>query len=924
MELKLKLLAVGIMLLMIVTPLTAAAENFVSPSSESIADVYNLKRNFSAFDSVTEIDEEYTNDYICGGTPEGTHGDDCTYDQSTMKGLYRETFEPGTRFDKRVVTVENYGAPHFVNLDVYVCYKIKASNSAPNNLDCKQTANDLYKEETHTFLTNSHRGSELFVYIIAREGSDGDQTEFGIKVETIVESNGDQVEPRALNTASPVSDQVCQQSCDSASDADHIDSFTMSFHKGDSFEIEFWSNGCEPQSGNVNYQIRVILHLWRPSSPELPRIESWNLNEQDCGRNDGYETLIIRNADEGGELLVYFRATDGHGDTNPAAYEIHLVEHDISFRDLTHDEDQDGIPDVQEVECMTNYWYDQDTPEDTDGDLECDYLDTDDDDDGVLDSVDNCPLDYIEQSSVRTEDHDGDGCQNLIDSDDDNDGVNDNEDLCPLGFSNTTGIPQNDFDGDGCLDGEDMDDDNDNWSDSNEEDCLTNPRDSSDVPPDFDEDLLCDYLDVDDDNDGIDDASDSFPQDPQEWEDTDGDGIGNNADSDDDGDAVKDVDDAFPLDSTQSSDMDGDGCGDNPAGMNGDQFPYEPTQCSDADGDGFGDNQDGVLPDFFPYDSTQWSDMDGDSFGDNPNGLNPDAFPLDPTQWVDGDGDGYGDNPNGNSPDAFPTDGTQTTDSDGDGYGDNPSGFDGDLCPLIYGTSYRDAYGCLDLDLDGWSNDGDDCPARMGFSYFDRKGCADSDDDGFSDPDASSLSHPTGTADAFPFETTQYRDSDGDGYGDNISGQSNDDCPLEFGTSSMDRMGCPDQDGDGWSNSGDLFPNEPTQWGDSDGDGYGDETDGKNGDRCPTIFGNSTGKARGCVDDDGDGIRDDDDVCSGGRNPIQDTRNTCMKAVFNGDTNPLQAQGATLLMILPLLYFLVHQRSNNPPEDEDNTPYDSD
>ena len=34
-------------------------------------------------------------------------------------------------------------------------------------------------------------------------------------------------------------------------------------------------------------------------------------------------------------------------------------------------------------------------------------------------------------------------------------------------------------------------------------------------------------------------------------------------------------------------------------------------------------------------------------------------------------------------------------------------------------------------------------------------------------------------------------------------------------------FGCEDDDGDGYSNAGDDFDNNPTQWMDSDGDGYG-------------------------------------------------------------------------------------------------------
>jgi hypothetical protein len=69
--------------------------------------------------------------------------------------------------------------------------------------------------------------------------------------------------------------------------------------------------------------------------------------------------------------------------------------------------------------------------------------------------------------------------------------------------------------------------------------------------------------DTDDDGDGYDDLTDRFPLDPNEWVDTDGDGVGNNADADDDGDGYDDATDRFPLDPTEWLDTDGDGIGDN-------------------------------------------------------------------------------------------------------------------------------------------------------------------------------------------------------------------------------------------------------------------------------------------------------------------------------------------------------------------------
>lgn len=51
----------------------------------------------------------------------------------------------------------------------------------------------------------------------------------------------------------------------------------------------------------------------------------------------------------------------------------------------------------------------------------------------------------------------------------------------------------------------------------------------------------------DSDGDGVLDIDDAFINDPNEFEDTDGDGIGNNADTDDDGDGVSDGYDYQPL-----------------------------------------------------------------------------------------------------------------------------------------------------------------------------------------------------------------------------------------------------------------------------------------------------------------------------------------------------------------------------------------
>jgi len=106
-----------------------------------------------------------------------------------------------------------------------------------------------------------------------------------------------------------------------------------------------------------------------------------------------------------------------------------------------------------------------------------------------------------------------------------------------------------------------------------------------------------------------------------------------------------------------------------------------------------------------------------------------------------------------------------------------------------------------------------------------------------------------------PSIDTTYRDTDEDGFVDD-----NDDCPDDYGTSgpNTDRNGCVDNDGDGWSNYGDEFPDEETQWEDSDQDGYGDNANGVNGDQCSIAWGDSFEDRYGCPDRDNDGWSDPD------------------------------------------------------------------
>ena len=397
------------------------------------------------------------------------------------------------------------------------------------------------------------------------------------------------------------------------------------------------------------------------------------------------------------------------------------------------------------------------------------------------------------------------------------------------------------------------------------------------------------------------------------------------SEEDSDSDQVPDTLDVFDYNPTQAFDTDSDGYGDNLNGSTGDSCPLEGGTswrdrlgCPDLDRDGQSD-----LFDRFMNVESQWLDSDGDGLGDNwangalnetrsnhwpgqwvENAYNPDPYPFDfdndgfedesiegaqgpfdacPFSYgtsstdragcQDSDGDGRSDRTadwtNEDGADMFPTDITQWIDSDGDGFGDNPFPANNpDACPSDYGTSLKDGYGCLDEDDDGWGLT-DDCPNSAGNSTIDQIGCPDRDRDGYSDD-----------GDSSPDESDIWSNIDGDAYFDQGLDETRDDCPSEAGTSFLDRLGCVDPDGDGWSSSGgnmlahpfgdaDSHPEDATQWRDRDGDGYGDNQTGNMPDACPDLNGPSKWSIVdgqkvphfGCEDSDLDGFTDEIDTC---------------------------------------------------------------
>ena len=396
---------------------------------------------------------------------------------------------------------------------------------------------------------------------------------------------------------------------------------------------------------------------------------------------------------------------------------------------------------------------------------------------------------------------------------------------------------------------------------------------------------------------------------------------------DSDSDGYNDLIDPFDNDITQWSDRDGDGYGDNPApATTPDQCPFQAgnatqnnkTGCPDNDGDGYANSDDE-----FPNDISQWYDTDGDRLGDNwgdtswnisrqahwsgqwvLNATNADRFPFDfdndgfedstlslaispfddcmalfgsssiiKMGCPDTDYDGYPD-----TNDSFTSDPTQWSDSDDDSFGDNygnsswnssrnqswpgiwVSGAGSqDACPIISGNSTSDVYGCIDNDGDGYSVYSD-------YNDSDPNDWSDSDNDSVGDnsdicrflsgnmtapsklgcPDSDGDNY-SDDDDMFPYDPTEWNDTDYDGIGDN-----SDWAPI-------DRAESKDSDGDGVGDNSDVFPNNVNETKDSDGDGIGDNSD---------VFPNDSGESK---DSDGDGVGDNEDDFPTNSNEFKDS-----------------------------------------------------
>ncbi|MFM7199572.1 MAG: thrombospondin type 3 repeat-containing protein [Myxococcota bacterium] len=469
--------------------------------------------------------------------------------------------------------------------------------------------------------------------------------------------------------------------------------------------------------------------------------------------------------------------------------------------------------------------------------------------DGLLDDNDKCPQ-VAEDADGWL---DGDGCP---DPDNDNDAILDGADKCPNEpetintAQDDDGCPEADRDVDGLVD------DNDRCPERAED------RDG------FQDEDGC--PDPDNDEDTVEDTQDTCPsaaEDRDGFQDEDG-----CPEPDNDGDMVQDLVDACPNEAeNRNGYLDEDGCPDEPP-------PTPKAEDAKAEAEQGGDKAEktpGTSEKSAPAD-TSASKADAE------------ADPLaDPLGDLDKDGVVNGKDKCPRKPETVngfkDTDGCPETDTDQDGLPDAI-----DKCPKVAENLNRvqDLDGCpeADGDQDGLVDPVDKCPKKPETvnGFKDTDGCPDVAPEATPEkaekaaekPTAEPAKSPKTEPNASSADTTQGKDSDGDGIPDK-----QDACPQleEVYNGYQDNDGCPekDTDGDGIVDPLDKCPKKPEwvngfkdddgcpEW-DTDGDGFFDALD-----QCPkkpeTV--NGIEDTDGCpeVDSDFDGILDIHDKCKAAR-----------------------------------------------------------
>jgi len=651
--------------------------------------------------------------------------------------------------------------------------------------------------------------------------------------------------------------------------ADNTESSATTISTGTTYSYVCWDDACTYGVDRYDYHKFYIYYgddayLRFENNCDIDYVEvdvriklssSWGSETRlQCDMSSTYDYNIYRNTNG----YVYLRVEgieDGltFGGDDQAKIKIVLII-DSSERD----QDYDGVDDVDD-DCKYDAgdsWRDRDGCADLDGDGwsnsgdacpydSSEYLDTDDD--GYCDGDDEFPND-----DTQWEDYDGD---NYGDNPNGNQG-----DHFPL---DNTQWYDNDGDGFG-----------DNADGNNPDHCRFvegySSQDRNGCP--------------DSDWDGYSDPDSTFPAHPigtadaftydwAEWEDTDGDDYGDNSDQclDVAGTSAYRIFTRFTSESWKLAEV-------GPLAMEVVWWDYYGGDANDLTDILYSQmtfqdlGEEVRLLEFFDLDYTPRDDTP------YPLGAGSNYYFQHYPGCIDSDGDGFEDDT-----DQFKQDSTQWVDSDGDGFGDNSmhptiSDYDPSTCindirtemaegSYSSGERGKDVLMCVtwgaENDFIAISNElfvcdnGDSVP-----NYYvndDWDDCGDNSDEGVDNWDT--LFNPN---------SRYFHHQDYD-IGWAIPGAfQSDACPLVAGTSTIDRFGCLDTDGDGYSDSdanwsiedgADIWPNDPSQYADTDGDGYGDDISGTQGDSCPN--GESTQSSTidrwGCTDTDGDGWSDPTD-----------------------------------------------------------------
>jgi len=328
---------------------------------------------------------------------------------------------------------------------------------------------------------------------------------------------------------------------------------------------------------------------------EDPDIDNDNIvNEQDAFPFNPLESKDTDGDRVGDNTDVFINDPDESGD----------LDLDSLGDNADPDDDNDGVIDVlDDLSSINAFFFDIDKDNIGDGGVISLDGDPDNDNDGIPNILD----DFLGVNADHF-DLDGDLLPNLRDNDMDNDGVSNLVDA--FAYDSTEQI---DSDEDSLGNNIDPDDDNDGFPDGWEEfstvrlaiydsdkDTIENKKDKFPDDPQESKDT---------DNDGVGDNADVFPTNPLETADLDRDGKGDNSDNDIDGDFVLNC---IPVTDTLPN-------------CNFDALPFDKDDFQDVDGDLIGDSQDvdddnDGIPDAFDTfskDNRSFSDIDGDLVPDN-------------------------------------------------------------------------------------------------------------------------------------------------------------------------------------------------------------------------------------------------------------------------------------------------------------------